>query len=965
MVEFGRFRLNAHRRELLADGLPVLIGSRAFDILIALVEAGGRLVTKDELLRSVWSGTVVQEHNLQFQISTLRKALGRDRDFIKTISGRGYRFVADIIGPAAPEKTPSGLGAALLERRSDRFPLTNLPAPTSELVGLDAAVQQVQDLLTERRAVTLTGPGGIGKTTLALEAARRMLPAFNGDVWLVELASLSDPDLVPSTVARALGLKLWGGEILPGTVARAIGERKLLLVLDNCEHVIDAAASLAETVVRLCPATSVLATSREVLRIAGECIYGVTPLNVPPPHQDGSDLVLAHGAAQLFVARAQALRLDFSPHDESLSAIAAVCRRLDGIPLAIEFAAARAATLGVQQVASGLDDRFRLLTAGRRPAVRRHQTLRATLDWSYELLPEPERRLLRHLAIFLGGFTLEAATAIVSEGETASSILEGIASLVAKSLVTLDVSASPTRWRLLETIRAYALDRLAENGGQDAVARRHAEYYRRLFQCSAGESETRPAAEWLAAYGLDINNVRAALEWCFGINGNMQIGIGLAAAAASAFLAMSLVTECHRWSERAILALDDATRSGSEEMHLLAALGMSLMLAHGQREAARAALNRSLVIAEERSDDLNQVRLLAMLHMFHLRAGDFKTASRYAMRSSTVARTIEGPAALALAQSLLGGALHLIGDLRGARLELESALEHAPGSHRTSTINPGFDHYNLAGTLLARTLWLQGHPTDAVERTRQTVKNAIAMDHPVTLSIALIWAVSVFLWDGDFASAEEHVDRLISHAASHSLGPYLAIGRGFKGELAIRRGDAKGGVATLQASLQELHAVRYELLTTAFNIALVQGLLATGRFAEGITLIDETIRLVEAEGGDVLYIPELLRVKGGLLLSMPQPSAEDAEMCFHRSLEWSHRQAARAWELRTAVDLAALMAAQGRSESARALLQPVFERFVEGSDTADLRAAKRLLASFDALGLQDANAAAGEASRSS
>jgi DNA-binding winged helix-turn-helix (wHTH) protein len=275
MVEFGRFRLDAHRRELLADGLPVPIGGRAFDILIALVEAGGQLVTKDELLRSVWSGSAVEEHNLQFQISTLRKALGPDRDFIKTISGCGYRFVADIIGPAAPKETPSGLGAALLERRSDRFRLTNLPAPTSELVGLDAAVQQVQDLLTERRAVTLTGPGGIGKTTLALEAARHMLPAFNGDVWLVELASLADPDLVPSTVARALDLKLWGGEILPGTVARAIGERKLLLVLDNCEHVIDAAASLAETVVRLCPATSVLATSRELLRIAGECIYAL------------------------------------------------------------------------------------------------------------------------------------------------------------------------------------------------------------------------------------------------------------------------------------------------------------------------------------------------------------------------------------------------------------------------------------------------------------------------------------------------------------------------------------------------------------------------------------------------------------------------------------------------------------------------------------------------------------------
>jgi tetratricopeptide (TPR) repeat protein len=229
-----------------------------------------------------------------------------------------------------------------------------------------------------------------------------------------------------------------------------------------------------------------------------------------------------------------------------------------------------------------------------------------------------------------------------------------------------------------------------------------------------------------------------------------------------------------------------------------------------------------------------------------------------------------------------------------------------------------------------------------VECARQTVKNA---EHPVTLSIALHWAISVFLWTGDLQSAEEHIDWFVSHAESHSLGPYRAVGRGLKGELAIRQGNAKGGVESLQGCLEELHAARYELLTTAFNISLVQGLAAIGRFAEGMTLIEETIRLVEANG-DIIYMPELLRVKGSLLLSMPQPSVDDAEMCFMQSLELSRRQGARAWELRTAVDLAKLLAAQGRPESARALLQPVLEQFAEGSDTADLKAAERLLATL-------------------
>ncbi len=424
-----------------------------------------------------------------------------------------------------------------------------------------------------------------------------------------------------------------------------------------------------------------------------------------------------------------------------------------------------------------------------------------------------------------------------------------------------------------------------------------------------------------------------------------EIGVGLAAAAAPVFLAMSLLTECHRWSERAIRALDDATRGGHEEMHLQAALGVSLMFTRGNSEAARVALGKSLAIAEERGDAPDQLQLLNLLHMFHHRIGDFKTALYYARRSSAAAETIAIPAAIALAHCLLGSSLHHIGDLGGARAELEAALQGGPGYQQTSTIYLDFEHYNYAGVALARTLWLQGRPAQAMERARQSVKDAASMGHPVALSRALVWAVYVFLWAGDLDSADEHTDWLISHAESHSLGPYLAVGRGYKGALTIRRGDATSGVESLPRCLEVLHAARYELLTPTFNISLVEGLAALGRFAEGIALIDETISLVESSG-DVSYMPELLRAKGGLLLSMPQPSVDDAQACFRRSLELSRRQGARAWELRTAVDLAALLAARGQRESARALLQPVFEQFDEGSDTADLKAAERLLATL-------------------
>ena len=286
-----------------------------------------------------------------------------------------------------------------------------------------------------------------------------------------------------------------------------------------------------------------------------------------------------------------------------------------------------------------------------------------------------------------------------------------------------------------------------------------------------------------------------------------------------------------------------------------------------------------------------------------------------------------------------------MGDLGNARIELEALLRIWPRSQRTHSIYLAYDRHYRAGIALARTLWLQGYPAQAVERAEQTIKGAERMDHPASQVVVLAWAASVFLWTGDFRSAEEHINSCISRAQSHSLEPLVAVGQARKAELAIRLGDAENGVEGLRASLEKIHAMRYELITTEFDISLVQGLAAIGRLAEGIALIDDTMRRVETNG-DVSYMPELLRVKGGLLLSMPRPNADDAQTCLMQSLEWSRRQGARAWELRTATDLATLFARQGRSGRGRAVLEPVFEQFTEGFATADLRAAKQVLASL-------------------
>jgi predicted ATPase len=546
--------------------------------------------------------------------------------------------------------------------------------------------------------------------------------------------------------------------------------------------------------------------------------------------------------------------------------------------------------------------------------------------------------------VFVGLFTIDAALAVVTDARVDQSLLFGaIDSLVAKSMVAARPLGAMMRYRLLDATRAYAL----EIGAEDAeLAVRHASYYRRWLEHAGAEWPTLSNVAERAPHFAGLHNVRAALEWCFGASGNTGVGVGLAAAAAPVFLAMSLLIECHRWSERAIDALDETTRGGAREMQLQAALGLSLMFTRGHGEVARVALNRSLEIAEQLGDSANQLQLLGRLHMFHHRMGDQNGALHYARRSSAVAEIMTEPVAIALAHTILGISLSYIGDLAGARVELEAAVARDPGSQRTSTIFHGFDHYKVAASYLARTLWLQGHPAQAVERIHLNVKEAAQMDHPVTLAIALTWAVSVFIWVGDLIRAEQHADWAISHAESRSLALFLVVGRGLKGKLALYRGDAKGAAVSLQACLRELYAARYELLTTPFSMSLVEAFGASGRFAEAVALVDETEKRIEANG-DLSFMPELLRVKGNLLCSMPQPALDEAETCFVQSLEWSRRQGALGWELRTAVDLAALWSRQGQSERARSLLRPVFEQFVEGRDTADLKAAQRLLATLD------------------
>src|SRR5215510_9989956 len=496
---FGPFRLLVARRELLAHGVPVTLGQRAFEVLLMLVSRHGQLVTKDELMAQVWPGVVVEENNIQVHISAVRKVLAAAGDgdrYLLTVAGRGYRFVAPVTRETAGEVKVAAVADQSAPVAADTGAATNnLPQQLTSLIGREAELAEINTRLSDHRLVTLTGSGGVGKTRLSIEAGRGLLDRFPDGIWLAELAPLNDPQLVTSIIADALGVTLSATTGALETLTSALRTRQLLLIVDNCEHVIAEAARVVEALMRSCPRLSILASSRERLAIAGESVIRVPSLPAPQPGDAATaERARDYAAVRLFVERANALGCGFALSDANAATVASICRRLDGIPLAIELAVPRLKVLTVERLAGGLDERFRLLTGGSRTALPRQQTLHALIDWSYSLLSDAEKMLLARLSVFLGGTTLGSISAVVAGDEMrAEQIGDLLLSLVEKSLVHADFGGSECRYGLLESTRYYAAEKLAD---ALPLCRRHAAHFAaRLAQASA-EWETTPTREW-------------------------------------------------------------------------------------------------------------------------------------------------------------------------------------------------------------------------------------------------------------------------------------------------------------------------------------------------------------------------------------------------------------------------------------------------------------------------------------
>jgi predicted ATPase/DNA-binding winged helix-turn-helix (wHTH) protein len=962
-LAFGPFRLFPARRLLLEGETPVRLGSRAWDLLMALLEQAGQEVTKEALGARIWPNIVVEDATLRAQVAALRKAL-RDgqngRRYIASIAGRGYAFVGELAAidvpssSAAPELPESALPDSTLPDSAlpdSALPDSALPdsalldsgvaLSTTRLFGRADIIETLAQMLAEQRLVTIVGPGGMGKTSVALAVADRLRRGLKDGVCLVDLAPLADARLVPTAVASALGMRVASDDPLPSLIA-LLRNRAMLIVLDNCEHVIDSAALLAEAVAQSGGRARILATSREAMGVPGERVLRLAPLALPESSErlTAAD-AMTYPAVQLFVERAAMSLGEFSLTDAQAPAIAAICRHLDGIALAIEIAAGQVGAFGIAGLARVLDDRFRLAMQGRRTALPRHRTMSTTLDWSYQLLPESERAVLRRLAVFTGFFTIpEAIGVLAADGAGALEATEGIANLVTKSLLVPNFETPVATYRLLETTRAYALQKLEESGEREACARRHARQCLAAMEAANLAWDASPPDAWLARHRHLVDDVRAALDFSLRTADQAGIAVALTVASVPLWYQLSLLNECYVHAGRA-LALPQAARSTAQALRLTAATAWSLMQIKGFVRETEEAWTRVLGLSREGADAEYQLRALWGLWATRINAGSLSGSLALAQEFSLLAR---GTSEIdrCVGDRMVGHSLHLLGDQAGARFHLERMLaNYVSPATGAQVMRYVFDQRALSCCFLARIRWLQGFPDEARRIAWEAIAEERSRGDALSLCQVLVQAACpIGLLVGDLEAVEGFVAELGDIAERHQWRFWQAFAACFRGVLIVQRGDIAAGLPVLEAALTGLRGIDFGVHYLFFLCHHAAALGQAGRGDLALETIEQAIERSD-RNEERWCVAEVLRVKGELLHR--RGNRDEAAAVFSAARDWAERQGALSWSLRIAASAARLAQDTGRAAEARADLARVLDRFTEGHGTTDHAAARALL----------------------
>ena len=927
-VSFGRYQMFPGLRLLLRDGHKVELGPRAFDVLWMLFEAGGELVSKYEIIDKVWAGVAVEENNLQAQMSVIRKALGRDRNLISTEFGRGYRLLA------ADRAQPSAEGVSV-----EVIEPPELPYPLTALVGRADELSDVERLIAGGRLVTITGPGGIGKTRLAVEVGHRLRPTSSDGVFLVEIAKIAENDLVWPAIAA--GLQVPSASEGPiGQLPPSLHDKALLLIVDNCEHLAGGVAAAVEALLQKNRNLRILATAQEPLAAEGEHVYRLAPLAVPAADTQGAEAAISHGAVELFVERASASARQFDFSDAAAGDVCAICRRLDGMPLALELAAARVPVLGVKGVLAGLTDRFKLLTGGRRTALPRHRTLRATVDWSYTLLDEDERKLFRRLSVLAAEFSADAARYIgAPEYHEPSQAFDLLSSLVAKSLLQSNLSGPAPRYRFLETIRFYALEKLAESGEVTTTAARHAEFFAEVAKQASADWKQLSTEDWRQTYQTDIDDMRGALDWAFSDEGENQVGIDILSHATPFWIQFSLHDEGQR---RLTLILErealDPAIEPAREMALQASLGTSMTWAKGPIEETSTAWTRALDLARRISDVETQLQAHYGLWLYNLRCGRYVESLAHATQMIELAQIVGDQEAIAAGQRIAGVSHHFLGRHAEARVLIETAWRWYEQGRTAQAFRFGLDQQVASLAFLSRILWIQGFSGDAIETASEAVEKAHALDHACTLCCAMVegWCM-VHALNGDDEIVERAVVTLVHTASKHGLGFWKTYGDVFGLWVAARKTPDAIAADHLDSVVTAVNDIHFD---GGYSTLLTDLLLTFHQVGRDVPILATLVNEMMAKAGEDAHwaAPEFRRV--GVKLASARDAISQEQLA--DALAIAHRQGAYAWELKIAIDLAGALLEENRRPEAASVLGPVLASFPDGRRSTHWRIAQAI-----------------------
>lgn len=894
---FGPYMLLPKQHVLLKNGEAVSLGSRALLLLIALASRAGELLGKAELLALVWPRLVVEECNLRAQIVTLRRALGEDGDFgyIVTVPGRGYRFVA----PVAIQPHTLALPAA-----SDSN--ADLPGMMNQIIGRDALLDVLQEQLARRRFVTITGPAGIGKTTLVLALANRLRDLYPQGVSFIDLAPVSRGQRVSVVIASALGVNCTNDDPLT-TLTNHLASSKALLILDNCEHLLEDSATVVETLLRHAPMCSVLITSREPLHAEGEFVHDLAPL--PSPTDTGNMTAaqaLSFPAIRLLVERIAAHDLGYVFSDHDVQHAANICHKLDGNALAIEIAAARVRAFGMAHLVELLDGSFRLQMTGRRTALPRHRTLGAALDWTYAMLSPAEQGMLRQLSMFTGLFTLGAVRDVVALVD-APDLAQLLENLMDKSLVIACEQGPINRYRLLETTRLYAAQKLVEHAEAQGCALRHATYAMlELKQAVQNLASTSPEA-WLGQYGALIDTVRAALDWAYSSSGDHALGVELTLVSVPLWLRLSLVGECHDWVNLGLQTLARSKPIPPRQRMLLLTVSASVMvLTYGSGSKIREAWQQVIEDARMLDDTEHQLRALWGLWNDRCCSNQYREALELADSYIALSKSSKSTERELLAKRMRATALFYMADLKGAQQSVIEALS-SPLPADAHVIDKHFDQRIAARSLKAQIQLLQGNVGPAMLTIEENVGQAISLNHPATLWYTLcLSAIPTTLLVGHLQKTRYYLSLLQDSMAGTDLHIWSQFTLCFESILLIRQGSPEEGVPRLGEVLLQLHEQGDSPLYSLIRGEYAQGLGMLGLEQQAIEVISETVHIAMARN-EQWFVPELLRIKAQLMLRQDKPALlplVKATLC--EAMREARLQGADFWTARIAADQARL-----------------------------------------------------------